>query len=298
MSLPERFPVLLNGRWKDAAEATLPMDDLGFTMGVTLVERLRTYRHQLPLLGPHLQRLQQGLRLLGIESVKLAQLHQHAHLVVQENVKRIQPADDLSVGIVVTPGGPTQGHPTVLVTGQRIKWTSYREEFLNGVSLQTVKTCEVPSECIPRNVKHRSRMHYYLADREARAINPGSRALLLNLRQEVAESTVGSVVACFGDTLVAPPTDQALNGVTLNVLQESLVSQQGSAWRFSRRSLTKEGLLGADAVFWLNATVGILQVSTIDLEPCNICQRTYQALLNCWQGTTGVDVRQQFLATR
>ena len=44
----------LNGEFLPLVDAKLPVWDFGFTMGVSLTERLRTYSGLLPLLDLHL----------------------------------------------------------------------------------------------------------------------------------------------------------------------------------------------------------------------------------------------------
>jgi len=56
----------LNGEKIPAAEAQVSAFDLGFTMGVSVTEQIRTYARQTPLLGRHLDRLFGGLAIIGL----------------------------------------------------------------------------------------------------------------------------------------------------------------------------------------------------------------------------------------
>ena len=53
----------LNGKKVPAADARVSVFDLGFTMGVSVTEQIRTYRRQTPLIERHLDRLFGGLKI-------------------------------------------------------------------------------------------------------------------------------------------------------------------------------------------------------------------------------------------
>src|SRR5690606_31815649 len=58
MSTPVAY---LNGRWVEAAELAVPIADLGFTMGVTVTERLRTFGGRVFRQAEHLARFSHSL---------------------------------------------------------------------------------------------------------------------------------------------------------------------------------------------------------------------------------------------
>jgi branched-subunit amino acid aminotransferase/4-amino-4-deoxychorismate lyase len=194
----------LNGNWIDYASVTVPPWDYGFAMGVSVTEQLRTFNGELFCASWHVDRLLDGLSIIGLES-PLARDHliELATQVVQKNQHDIPPGGDMGVGICITPGGLTkfapasnqeaQG-PTMLAYGYPLNFSGLADRYANGMSLSIVETREIPDACIPRQLKCRSRMHYYLAEQEAAAKQPDSRALLLDLEGNVAEATVATVV--------------------------------------------------------------------------------------------------------
>ena len=85
----------------------------------------------------------------------------------------------------------------------------------------TTAVRQVPGDCWPSELKCRSRMHYYLADREAAAIEPGPRALLLDHEGFVAEASTANALAYrAGEGLLSPPLGKVLRGISMGVVVE------------------------------------------------------------------------------
>src|SRR5262245_38563502 len=61
----------LNGQWVDAASVRIGLEDLGFTLGVTVVERLRTFNRQPFEVEGHLRRLARSLAIVGWDAARL-----------------------------------------------------------------------------------------------------------------------------------------------------------------------------------------------------------------------------------
>ena len=58
-----------------------------------------------------------------------------------------------------------------------------------GQHFVTPSIRHVPPQCFDPKMKYRSRMHYYLADQEARLVDPDAAALLLDLDGNVTETS-------------------------------------------------------------------------------------------------------------
>src|SRR5262249_7168562 len=138
------------------------------------------------------------------------------------------PADDLQTTLFLTPGvSPAyadiagQRGPTVCVHTQPLAFSQCAGKYAAGDSLVVSEVRQVHSQCWPHALKCRSRMHSYLADKQARQIEPGARALLLDERGYVTEASPANVVAYRRDEgLISPPKDHILPGVTVAVLAE------------------------------------------------------------------------------
>ena len=67
-----------NGQWIDAGLLSVAVDDLGFEMGVTVVERLRTFAGQPYCVEQHIARLRRSLEIVDWDAAALASEAQQA----------------------------------------------------------------------------------------------------------------------------------------------------------------------------------------------------------------------------
>lgn len=219
----------LNGRWLPLSQAAVSVFDGGFVQGVTVAEQLRTFGGQLFRLELHLARLARSLEIVGIDpGMPLAELGAIATELVEQNRKLFDPADDLGATIFVTPGPygayaavAGRAGPTVGVHTQPLPFAQWADKYRTGESLVVTDVQQVPARCWPPELKCRSRMHYYLADRQARAAQSGARALLLDERGFVTEaSTANIVIYRQAEGLISPPKEHILPGVSVAVVAE------------------------------------------------------------------------------
>ena len=253
-----------NSQWLPLEQVAIPVTDLGFTMGVTIVEQIRTFSGEPKLIHLHLQRFARGLGEAGIEiDADVAAL---VHEAVDRN--RLAPGQseaDFAIGVCATPGTAdiftslvTQpAASTLLVYAKAVDQRRERKMIDEGVSLQTVPTRELPAECLPKTFKCRSRMHYWLAQRQAASIEAGSLPLLLTTSGDVAESVNGTIVMFAGDRVIAPPADAVLDGVALKFLTSRNM-------KIDRRRIAPGELANADEIAWLNAVTGPVSVVKLD----------------------------------
>ena len=257
-----------NGQKIDQAQASVSAFDLGFTMGVSVTEQIRTYQRRTPLLDRHLDRLWGGLSIIGLTPpFTRDELIEQIDDLIDANGSAIDGANELGIGVCITPGladafGQTNQGPTTLVYTYELKIRAASIE--PGVRLTSVNTTEIPDSCIPKALKCRSRMHYYLAEREAQAIDPNSRAILYDTEGFVAEGTTASVIIVADGAIVAPLQETVLPGVTLGYALE-LAESLGTA--VERREIRIDELHSADEVLWLTTPVGIIPVSHINGQP-------------------------------
>ena len=295
MSTPVAY---LNGKWIPASELSVPVDDIGFLMGVTVVERLRTFQGRVFREAEHMQRLRRSLEIVGWDTKALvAQIQTAISEFMDRNAESVLPGDDWYVATFVTPGRtPDARQPTVCVHGGPLPFASWADRFQKGVRLVVADTRQVPGSCWPPDMKCRSRIHYYLADREAVAQAPDARAILLDQDGFVGEASTANIVAYIQDRgLVTPPRDKVLPGVTQQVLFE-FAKELGIA--HLECDITLEELRRADEVYLTSTSVCILPVVQIDEQPVSSGQPgpVYAELLSAWDKHTGVDVAAQ--ATR
>lgn len=289
-----------NGRFAPFSEVSLPPYDAGFVQGTTVGEQLRTFGGRLFRLDEHLRRLQRSLEIVGVEPpVSLGTLAEIARSLTRYNHALLAPGDDLGLSILATPGVyeafscGAQGGPTVIVNTYPLAFRLFARQFEQGQSLVVVDTRQVPSQCWPVELKCRSRMHYYLADREARSREPGARALLLDLNGFVTEASTANVVLYRRrEGLVSPPKADILPGISVAMLAE-LAAQL--AIPFLERPLTVDDVVSADEVLLTSTSPCIVPCTRVNGRPIGEGRpgEIFEQLMSAWSERTGIDIREQ-----
>jgi branched-chain amino acid aminotransferase len=291
----------LNGRWLPVSQAAVSVYDAGFLQGVTVAEQLRTFSGRLFRLDLHLDRLARSLEILGVDpGVGREDLAQIAGELAAQNHKLLDPADDLGLTMFVTPGpnaafASLAGHggPTVCVHTQPLPFGTWADKYESGDALVVTDVMQVPARCWPSELKCRSRMHYYLADKQARERESGARALLLNERGCVTEASTANVLAYFSDEgLVSPPRENILPGVTVAVIEE-LAAQLGIP--FSHRELTLDDVARVDEMLLCSTSPCVWPVVRLDGRPIGNGRPgpMSKRLREAWNQMVGLDIEAQ-----
>jgi branched-subunit amino acid aminotransferase/4-amino-4-deoxychorismate lyase len=284
-----------NGKWIDAATLAVPVEDLGFVLGATVVERLRTFAGKPFRLDEHMARFRRSLEVVGWETAPL--VDELAAAIAEFAVRhkgQIATGDDWSIAAFVTPGlTPDAAAPTRCVHGGPLPFGDFAAKFDEGVHLALVDIRQTPANCWPPSLKCRSRMHYYLADREAARRFPGARALLLDQAGHVGEASTANVIAYDADRgLVYPKLDGVLPGISQQVLFE-LAGKLGIAC--TEEDLLPPQFAAADEIFLASTSVCLLPVTKLDGRNVGAAQPgpAYRKLLAAWSDHVGLDVAAQ-----
>jgi branched-subunit amino acid aminotransferase/4-amino-4-deoxychorismate lyase len=294
--MPEPL-AFLNGVFVPAAQAVVPVDDAGFMLGVTVPEQLRTFGGKLFRLDEHLARLARGLEIVGVTSPHTErELFDFARELVKKNHALLPPGEDLGLTIFVTPGPatiqPGRG-PLVCMHTRRLPWASHTQLYERGQNLVTTKIRQVPTDCWPAELKCRSRMHYWLADHEARRIEPGARALLLDHDDFVLEaSTANILIYRAGEGLISPPKESILPGISVAMLADLA---QTLGLPFLHRSLRLEDLLSAEEVLLCSTSPCVWPVLSLNGKTIGSGQpgAIFSRLIAAWSQHVGMDIVEQ-----
>jgi branched-subunit amino acid aminotransferase/4-amino-4-deoxychorismate lyase len=290
-----------NGRYVPLSSLVVPIYDTGFLQGATVAEVLRTFAGRLFRLDRHLARLAHSLEIVGVRlPIEFAELAVVAERLAADNHRLLASGDDISLTIFVTPG-PYPGiaprdvkmGPTLCVYARPLAFGHWAEKYMRGESLVVSKHVQVPRESWPPELKCRSRMHYYLADREAESIEPGARAVLLDESGYVCEATTANVLACFeGQGIVSPPHEKILPGVSAAMIAE-LAAQLGIA--HTERDLTPADMSRASEILLTSTSPCVLPVVRWNGQPVGSGGpgEIYRSLLAAWSQSVGVDIPAQ-----
>ena len=295
----------LNGRISPISQAALHVFDLGVAMGATVTEMTRTFRMEPFRLEEHLARLFRSIRYIGIAMDhtpdSLADL---ARELVDHNGRLIPPGHDLGVTIFVTAGtsltytglvdGDDHHKPSVCLHTFPLPYELYAPRLTRGLHLVTPATRQLPADCLDPRIKCRSRLHWYLADQQAREVDPHAQALLLDQRGSVTETSTSNVVAVFGRRIVTPRESTALAGISLQAVRELA---RGLDYEWSEADLTPFDLLNADECLATSTPTCLLPVTRINGRPvgAGVPGETFARLLSAWSDAVGVDIAEQIV---
>lgn len=290
----------LNGRRMSAEQLSIPVWDAGFVQGVTVAEQLRTFAGHLFRWEQHLQRLTNSLRVIGLDSdINLDELARQAGELVSHNHRLLAPGDDLGLSIFITPGPyaafapPGADGPTVGMHTYPVAFHSFASKYESGERLATTSVEQVPNACWPVELKCRSRMHYYLADREAKTVDAAARALMLDHAGLVTEASTANVVLYREDTgFISPPRSKILPGVSVATLEELAVQMHVP---FVFHDVTVKDVLEANEVFLSSTSPCLLPVAALNRSPIGTGQPgpMFQRAIAAWSQLVGCDIVQQ-----
>jgi branched-subunit amino acid aminotransferase/4-amino-4-deoxychorismate lyase len=302
--MPQSAPIAyLNARFLPQSEAHLTLHDAGFVWGATVTDLCRTFGRRPFRLPDHLRRFRRSCELAYI-SLNLSddELTAVAERLVGHNAP---PGGDLAIVFFATPGpigyylgepgGPGDGPPTLGVHTFPLPFARYHRLIRDGAVLVTPGIRRVPAECVDPRIKQRSRLSGWIADQEARRIEPGATALLLDADGFVTETVVANFLIVRGGTVLSPPRDAILNGVSLQVVEE-LCRDLGVP--FEERRLTVEDCRNADEAMLAGTSYCLASVRRVAGANLSMHGPVRRRLLDEWGRRVGVDIERQILSSR
>lgn len=293
----------LNGRLLPQSEAALPLHDAGLVFGATITDLCRTFHHRLFRLADHVARFRQSCTLARVPLLAPdAELQRIAEDLVAHNAGLVTAEQDLALVMIATPGpigtyaglpgGPGDGAPTLAMHTFPLPFARLRRAFTEGVHLVAPDPM-TRGVGIDSRIKHRSRLHWWLADRTVQDAAPGASALLVTGGGFVTETAAANLLIVRKGAVLTPHRAYVLNGVSLKVVEE-LCGELGIP--FAEEALTLLNCLGADEAMLSNTSyclAGVRRINDISLPwPGPIFER----LLAAWSRQVGLDVRAQILA--
>jgi len=294
----------LNGQLISFRSAQLPIYDLGLMQGATLTERLRTIRHQPYLVEEHLDRLEQGLDMAGWEDVpSREEFVQMIHELARMNSQRIASEADLALVVFVTAGQSVNDSNGLIGTSRcttclytaPLPLPLWGRTWKQGQSLIVPEIRSLPGTTLDSRLKHRSRLHWAMADRQARQSDPLASALLLNEHGEVTETSTGNLFLMKEGVLQTTPAGMTLPGIAqAQVLR--IAAEMGIP--VHRVAITLERVFEADEVFLTSSTYCLLPVSRVNGERIGrkLPGPITQVLANVWSAEIGLNFCEQACA--
>jgi branched-chain amino acid aminotransferase len=297
--------VYLNGRMVPASQAHLAVYDAGVVLGATVTELVRTFRKQLYRLEDHLDRLAHSLHYVRFDiGLTMPELAQTVRQLVAHNAGLLGPEEELGVVIFVTAGeyatyaggaaGNVRTTPTVCAHTFPLPFELWAAKIQAGVHLVTPSIRHVPPQCYDAKMKCRSRMHYYLADQEARLVDPDASALLLDLEGNVAETSAANFLMVEEGRIVSPSLRNTLPGVSRATVIE-LAARLGIP--FEVRDFQPFDAINAAETFLASTPYCLMPVTKINGIAIGSGRPgpVYRRLIEAWSQLVGLDVLAQVI---
>ncbi len=295
--------VYWNGRFVPAAQAQLAFWDAGLVQGATVTEMTRTFRQRPFRLPDHLDRLFRALRIMRLDTgLSREDLSRISLELLAHNAGLLPNQSELGLVHFVTAGEyavyavgrqPREG-PTVCIHTFVLPLTSWAKRMKHGVHLRTPSIRQIPPACWDANMKCRSRMHYYLAEREVQSVDPEASALLLDLAGRVTETNTGNFLMLQQGTLLSPPEDYTLPGISRATIRELATELRIP---FVARDISLEDALAADEAFLSSTSYCLLPVTRINDTTIGTGRPgpVHRRLLTAWSQRVGVDIEGQII---
>jgi len=266
--MPTRTPTTAwhNGNFVPAEKLFVPVDDAGFRQGVIAVERLRTYDGRVTAVESHVVRWRRTLEELYLTiAVDVDEIRLRIDRLLSENKAWIDDVGDCGIVMLATPGSlhasdPVHAFDPVqranemmhLIPIDHQKIARHRSE---GQPLFITDVEQPSGNCWPRDIKVRCRLHYYLADQQARDHHPDAVGLLIDQDGTITETSVANLAIVRKGKIISPSMDQVLPGITQELVQQ-VSAEAGMEWQYGRlwpaeiREADEVWMMGTDGGLW------------------------------------------------
>ena len=297
--------VYLSGKLIPESQAGLKVYDAGIVLGATTTEMTRTFGKELFRIEDHVDRLFRSLKYMDLDiGLSRQDVIELSVEVTTKNAALI--AEDAELGLIhfVTPGefsayagsaaGQQSMKPTVCMHTFPMPFQLWAEYFRTGIHVITPSTRHVPPQCVDPKMKNRSRMHWYLADRETHLSDPKAITLLLDLEGNITETSGANFLIVRDGKVYSPTLRNILPGVSRRQVIE-ICTEEGI--EFLEQDLQIHDVANADEAF--------LSTTPYCMAPCTringiqIGNGTpgpiYHRLIGAWSKKVGLDVVKQVL---
>lgn len=284
--------VYMDGTFVSEADATLSIYDLSVMQAAAAFEMTRSFNGQPFKLREHVQRLAHSCHALSIPFPWTVEtLEGLCHDLADRNDHG--PGEEHRLLLVVSPGCAPMyraldgviAHPYLYLADFPLRYTvqGFGRYFTQGVHAVTSPIRQVPDASVPSMAKHRSRLHFHLAQQQA---PPGTWPLLRNEAGAYCEAPGANLVAVRRGE-VRGVTANALGGISMATAVEL------AGGRFVAEGVARVAELDE---LWLTGTpFCLLPVVALDGTP--IGEGTpgpvYRRTLAAWNARVGLDIAEQ-----
>ncbi|MEX1298678.1 MAG: aminotransferase class IV [Desulfotignum sp.] len=248
----------VDGAFVPAEKAMIPVDDLAVLRGIGICDIMRTFHKKPYFVDEHIDRLMESGKKIGLA---LPWTRAEIKQIVFDTLEKNPGLEEVNIRIVITGGSspdfitPT-GRPRLIVMITPIN--KLPEEWYT----QGIKVITLVQERPLAGAKVTAYIPATMALNQAKAFG-ATEVIYIDRNHNALEGTTSNLFAFFGDTLVTPPADGILKGITRKVI----LSLAGDRFEISESPIPLEKLLTADEVFITGTNKGVVPVVKIDDTP-------------------------------
>lgn len=229
-------------------------DPLSHLKQPVLLETMLMRNHSIPLWNYHWTRLQEGMRVLGIDEPPGLQTSLLEALGAIAEANAAQHLGKLRLQLWMESNVPAFLLESSPLEHSVLEWASGGLRL--GISQGVTKNIDGLA-----NLKVRRQTFYQAAAEEIKKRRLDD-ILLLNAGGRIIESSIANVFWVHNDLVHTPPLSE---GCVAGIMRRFLLSQApGSGFTLRETPLTLEGLMTADEVFLTNAVRGVRGVSRVE----------------------------------
>lgn len=289
-----------------ASQARVAYYDWGIILGATVTDLVRTYGHKPFRLDDHLNRFYESCKYARIQPLLTQEETREVTLeLLEHNLQGIGQSDDLAIVYFITPGenavygglpeGSVHQAPTYCIHTYPMQFATWQPLFREGAHVVIPSIRHVPPECLDPKVKNRSRLHWWLAEQEARLVDPKAITVLLDLDGNISEASGANFLIAKNGRLLSPTSRNILGGISLLNVSELARELQIP---FIEKNLQVHDVVNADEAFLATTPYGIAPVTRVngltigDGKPGPLFDRLTEA----WSRQVGMDVLEQIMS--
>jgi branched-chain amino acid aminotransferase len=296
MPLANERVAWFNGKIVRESEVVIPFRDQGFLRGDAVFDMTRSFNGKAFRLQEHIARLYRSLKYLDLDpGLSPAEMTAISEDVLARNRHLLGPNEDYWLAQRISRGvsrvsGDNWDHygPNVIVECVPLPLKERAKHFRDGIDVITPSLRRTP----PSSLSPRAKMHQYLnlmlADREAKAQNPGAWAVLLDVNGNLSEGQGSNIFLVRDGGLLTPKENYVLPGVSRQAVID-LAHQL--AIPFAERDIDLYDAYTADECFLTSTSLCICGVRSLNGRifaagrvPGPVTQRlteAYKQLVDC-----------------
>jgi branched-chain amino acid aminotransferase len=250
--------VYLNGNFLRISDASISPKDRGLLLGDGIFETILYHNTKLEFLSLHWERFHKSAAYLKIPlAIQFEELETCIYNLIALNNLQAKTA---SIRITLTRGISERGilppitpSSTLLITANEYKPI---DKYFSLIVTKIVR-----NECSPTtSIKTTNYIDNILARMEA-ADKGADDAVILNTKQNIAETSIANLFLVKHGTVYTPPiSDGALPGIIRAVILNACMEHQIPC---SEKTITISDLMGGDEIFLTNSLMGIKKVTTL-----------------------------------